>query len=68
MFIKLTEFDSQVEHYVNEDHVIKIMPNQAGEGSLVFLSPLTATQEEPHLMHVRENADEIFRMMGRMHR
>lgn len=68
MFIKLTEYDSQAEQYVNEDHIIKIVPNQAGEGSITFLTPLTGTQEEPHIMHVRENADEIFRMMGRMHR
>jgi hypothetical protein len=68
MFIKLTEYDSQAEQYVNEDHVIKIVSNQAGGGSIVFLTALTAHQEEPHILHVHENADEIFRMMGRMHR
>jgi hypothetical protein len=68
MFIKLTENDTALELYFNEDHIVKIVPNSGGEGSFIFLSPLTSPSPEPHYVLVHEHADEIFRMMGRMHR
>jgi len=68
MFIKLTENDTALELYFNEDHIVKIVPNSGGEGSFIFLTPLTNPCPEPHYVLVHEHADEIFRMMGRMHR
>lgn len=68
MFIKLTDADTSVEFYVNENHIIKIVPNAEGPGAFAYLVPLTPKQEEPHVLFVHESADDIFRMMGRMHR
>ena len=68
MFLKLTEADTGVEYYLNENHIIKIVPNSAGEGSLIYMTPATATASEPSIMLVSENADEIFRMISRINR
>lgn len=66
-FLKLTDADSGTDHFLNETHIIKIVPNAGGPGSFVYLTPM-AHSNEPHVVAVHEGADEIFRMMNRIHR
>jgi hypothetical protein len=67
MFLKLTENDTLTDVYLNPDHIIRFLPNPAGEGTLIFLTGDAglAPAGEAQVAIVHEHAEEVFRMISR---
>jgi hypothetical protein len=67
MFLKLTENETQADTYLNPDHIVRFIPNPAGEGTLIFMSADAgiAPVGEAQVITVHENAEEVFRMISR---
>ncbi len=67
MFLKLTDNDTQMDVYLNPNHIVRFVPNTEGEGTLVFLSgdAALAPKGEPQLLVVHESAEEVFRIICR---
>jgi hypothetical protein len=67
MFLKLTENETQTDVYLNPDHIIRFLPNPAGEGTILFMGADAglAPRGELQVLIVHENAEELFRMISR---
>ena len=67
MFLKLTDNETGSDVYLNPDHVIRFVPNSAGEGTLIYMcgDAALAPPGEPQLIAVHEIAEEIFRIISR---
>lgn len=67
MFLKLTENESNMDVYVNPDHIIRFVPNAASEGTILYMDSDAglAPAGEAQILVVHENAEELFRMISR---
>lgn len=65
MFLKLTENETQADVYLNPDHIVRFIPNSAGDGTLIFMTADAgvAPLGEAQLIVVHENSEEVFRMI-----
>ena len=68
VFLKLTDNDSQTDIYLNPNHIIRFVANNAGEGTLIFMSAdaCVAPVGEPQLVSVHENTEQVFRLISSM--
>lgn len=67
MFLKLTENETQADVYLNPGHIVRFVPNPAGEGTLIYMShdAAVAPPDQAQLIVVHETAEEVFRMISR---
>jgi len=67
MFLKLTENETGLDVYLHPDHIVRFIPNPAGEGTLVYMTEDAglAPKTDPQILIVHENAEEVFRMISR---
>lgn len=68
MFVKLTDNETGMDTYLNSIHMVRIMPNGAGEGTLIFMTEDAglAPRGEAQIAYVHENAEEVFRLISKM--
>jgi len=65
MFLKLTDNETQGDLYLNPDHIVRFVPNNAGEGTIIFMATDATVGGDGQVFSVHENAEEVFRMISR---
>lgn len=67
MFLKLTDNETGADVYLNPLHIIRFIPNSAGEGTLIYLDSDAglAPAGQPQITHVHESPDLVFQMISR---